>query len=354
MSQPAEPAVPEERSGGAPAAAPASGGAPAASEQDQGSDAATGAGRVPDFFIAGHEKCGTTALYEMLRRHPQIFMPDFKEPRFFAPETLTAAKHGGEGRRQTLADYMALFAPAAAGQLAGEASPQYLRSPTAAAEIARLRPDARVIAILREPASYLRSVHLQAVQAGRETERDLRRALALEDARREGRKLPRNFSSPVWVLYSDQVRYVEQLRRLGEHFPREQVLVLIYDDYRRENEATLRSVLRFLGVDEAVDVAPRDAMKTTAAVRFTALHPLTQRLRLAKHRPEKAGPLARAISGHAPRRLQRLWRRVAYTAPPPADERLAGELRARFKPEVVALSEYLDRDLVALWGYEDV
>ncbi len=49
-----------------------------------------GQGRVPDFFIVGHPKCGTTALYEMLRRHPQIFMPDIKEPWFFAPRAALA------------------------------------------------------------------------------------------------------------------------------------------------------------------------------------------------------------------------------------------------------------------------
>ncbi len=44
------------------------------------------ASRVPDFFIVGHAKCGTTALYEMLRTHPQIYMPELKEPAYFATD----------------------------------------------------------------------------------------------------------------------------------------------------------------------------------------------------------------------------------------------------------------------------
>ena len=78
-------------------------------------------GRVPDFFIVGHPKCGTTALYEMLRRHPQIYMPDLKEPRFFAPDLrarfLAGARRGtgverGHSIPDTFEQYLALFAPA--------------------------------------------------------------------------------------------------------------------------------------------------------------------------------------------------------------------------------------------------
>ena len=137
-------------------------------------------GRVPDFFIVGHAKCGTSALFDMLRRHHQLHMP-MKEPRFLAsdlrdrfhiPATATVP--------DTLDEYLTLFQAARSDQLTGEASPTYLTSHTAAREIAELQPRARIIAILREPASFLRSLHLQYVQAHVETETDLRKALALE------------------------------------------------------------------------------------------------------------------------------------------------------------------------------
>src|SRR5258708_29523222 len=93
--------------------------------------------RIPDFFIVGHHKSGTTALYEMLRRHPQIFMPDLKEPRFFASDLRPQfeSKRGGIAPR-TWDDYLDLFAPALPDQRMGEASPAYLRSSVAAAAIA--------------------------------------------------------------------------------------------------------------------------------------------------------------------------------------------------------------------------
>src|SRR5689334_21545764 len=122
-----------------------------------GGHAAAIAARAPDFFIVGHAKSGTTALYEMLRRHPEIYMPELKEPWFFATDMRPRFHPRRAGvPPQTLEEYMALFAGAGEGQRIGEASSSYLWSRTAAAGIAAVRPEARIIAILREPASFLR------------------------------------------------------------------------------------------------------------------------------------------------------------------------------------------------------
>src|SRR5947209_11805392 len=200
-------------------------------------------GRVPDFFIVGHHKSGTTALYEMLRRHPQIYMPDIKEPRYFASDLKGLLRPAPGTVPDTLEDYLSLFEAAAPEQIVGEASPSSLRSQTAAGAIAEVQPAARIIAILREPASFVRSLHLHLLQEHVETATSLRQAMATELLVREGREVRR---------YSDHVHYVEQLRRYHAVFPPEQVLVLIYDDFRDDNEATVRKILRFLGVDETV------------------------------------------------------------------------------------------------------
>src|SRR5271155_2872138 len=97
-------------------------------------------GRVPDFFIVGHPKSGTTALYEMLRRHPQIFMPDLKEPWFFAADMRPRFQPSRAGSTPvTLEGYLALFDGAEPAQRIGEASSSYLTSGIAASSIAELR-----------------------------------------------------------------------------------------------------------------------------------------------------------------------------------------------------------------------
>jgi Sulfotransferase family len=316
--------------------------------------------RVPDFFIIGHEQCGTTALYRMLKGHPQIYMPDLKEPRFFMREAGSQVPKRKGFYPHTLDEYLSLFAAASPEQRAGEASPQYIRSRAAARRIADVQPAARIIAILREPTSFLRSYHFENVGSAIESETDLRKAMALEELRRQGNHIPRRCQAPNRLLYSDHVRYVEQLRHYDALFPAGHVLPIIYDDFRRDNEAIVRKVLRFLEVDDSL---PVEAIEVTSgrrrAVRFMRLHHMTRALKRARHNPAAAGPVSRTVTALTPRPLrshavEHIWRRVVYSVPPPPDEQLLLELRRRFKPEVVALSDYLDRDLVTLWGYGDI
>ncbi len=324
---------------------------------ETGSELAVSAhGRMPDFFIVGHPKSGTTALYHMLRRHPQLYMPDSKEPWFFAEELHVRAPPRPEGIAQTLDQYAALFESAGPQQRIGEASALYLWSRTAARRIAGVCPDARIIAILREPASFLYSLHLQFLQTYVETESDFRRALALEQDRRRGKSVPRYTYWPQALMYSEHVRYVEQLRRYHDVFPGEQVLVLIYDDFRVDNEATVRKVLRFLEVDDSTAIVPLHANPTVGA-RSQRLRELVHAITVGR------GPLSHAIKGGfkavVPKNVRRkavraTERHVVLAEAPAPDERLMLELRGRFKPEVLALSEYLDRDLTSLWGYDDL
>ncbi len=315
-------------------------------------------GRAPDFYIVGHPKSGTTALYEMLRVHPQIYMPELKEPWFFATDMRPRFQPARTGAvPETLASYTTLFDAAAPEQLAGEASSSYLRSERAAAGIARLRADARIIAILREPASFLRSLHHQMLRDHIETEQDLRTAIALEQPRRKGQQIPSRSHLPQMLLYSDHVRYVEQLRRYHDAFGAEQVLVLIYDDFRSDNVGTLRRVQRFLGVADDTPVQALDANTTSKRMRSQQLDELVNALSVGRGpvtRALKAGVKALTPSDLRSKALRATRRKVIYGKPHPPDEQLMRELRVRFKGEVESLGAYLDRDLIGLWGYDEL
>ncbi len=273
--------------------------------------------------------------------HPEIFMPKNKEPWYFArsnphPQTRRSERsieYTGK-RRESLAEYLTNFTDARAGQLIGEGSTSYLWSKTAAAAIAAVRPDARIIAILREPADFLRSLHLQRLAEHSESETDFARALALEDERRAGRKIPKYAFWPQTIMYSDHVRYVEQLRRYDAVFPREQILVLIYEDYRRENDATLRRVLSFLDVDEEYSLSVPEANITRRRVRSSRVH--TVRRVLSQGRGPVSGAIRSAIKTLPPEVRKRvMWPaadRILYARPRPVDESLMTEIRRRFKP----------------------
>ncbi len=310
--------------------------------------------RLPDFFIVGHAKCGTTALYETLRGHPKIYMPGLKEPHFLARDPRYSA--GSSKRPDTVESYVALFEAAEPGQRAGEASTTYLRSPEAAQRIAELCPDARIIALLREPASFLRSLHLQLLQSGVETEPDFAKAIGLEPSRRRDGDLD---GDPLWpraLLYSEHVRYVEQLRRYHERFGKQRVLVLIYEDFRRENEAVVDQVLRFLDVDASLPIQTAEA-NPTVRVRSRRADELISSVAVGRN------PVVRAVKSTlktvTPERLRgRVLTAARQTVrerdPEPPDEDLMRELRERYRDEVVAAGEYLGRDLGRLWGYDDV
>jgi len=294
--------------------------------------------------------------------HPQVFMSKPKEPWFFArdnpnPQTDGKRSIAFTGRKvESLDDYLSLFADARPEQRVGEASSSYLWSESAPGRIAAMRPDARIVAVLREPASFLRSLHLQLLSAHEETVKSFRKAVELEGARREDRHLPRYAYWPQTLIYSDRVKYVEQLRRYRAVFPAEQLLVLIYDDFRADNEATMRRLMRFLDVDDSHPVEVVEA-NPTVGVRSVWLDELRRSLRAGRSPGIRA--LRNVGKGLTTSRVREalyypLLRSTLYTKPPPVDVEFMLELRRRFKPEVVALSEYLGRDLVGLWGYDAI
>ena len=217
--------------------------------------------RTPDFFIVGHSKCGTTALTRMVAAHPEIHIP-VKEPGYFAPELRSRFRRARSKRRtDSLEGYLSLFGSALPGQRVGEGTPSYLRSPSAAARIAELRPDARIIAIFREPVGFCArcicsscttTPRPRRTSAGRSSSS---RSGARASACRGSRRCPRRCSTRM--RSATRSSCAASTRRS----PPEQVLVLIYDDLRADNEATVREVWRFLDVDDsypvqAVELAP--------------------------------------------------------------------------------------------------
>jgi Sulfotransferase family len=229
-------------------------------------------GNLPDFLIAGVPKAGTTALYAALLRHPELFLPETKEPKFFLTDGPPPGR-GGPGDVQTYqenvwrrADYEALFAPAPAGTLRGEATPFYLYSRPAQQRIHQLIPEAKLILVLRDPIDRAHSNWTHLWAAGLESEANFLRACELEPQRRAAGW------APFWH-YIGLGQYGSQLQHLLGLFPREQILIVRYRDLRDSAAATLDRVCAFLGVATGlIDHVPSENVSWHVAnTRFNAV-----------------------------------------------------------------------------------
>lgn len=206
---------------------------------------------LPDFLIAGVPKAGTTALHAALVRHPDLFLSSPKEPKFFLTDGRPPAT-GGPGDVQTYQehvwrrrDYEALFAAAPPGAVRGEATPFYLYDLQAHRRIHALRPDAKLILLLRDPVDRAHSNWTHLWNAGLEPEADFLTACAAED-----RRIEAGWAS-FWH-YTALGRYGRQVQHLFQVFPREQVLLLRYRELKDAPAATLDRVCAFLGVPTGV------------------------------------------------------------------------------------------------------
>jgi hypothetical protein len=197
----------------------------------------------PNFFIVGAPKCGTTALYEYLRSHPQVFMPTLKEPHFFSHDLITYHYVNN------LDEYTELFANAAPQhRRIGEASASYLMSGVAAAAIREYNPEAKIIAMFRNPIEMVHSFHSQLLYWSEETVDDFETAWRLQDRRRNGIDLPRTCREPFWLQYRDIGRFGTQAQRLLSVFPREQVKLILYDDFSSSPQRVYDEVIDFFGI----------------------------------------------------------------------------------------------------------
>jgi hypothetical protein len=294
---------------------------------------------LPNFLIIGAAKSGTSALFRYLRQHPDIYMSPVKEPYYFAfmgnqPDT----RGPGDVVNDSIIhydDYVALFDGVTTEAAIGEASPSYMYIPETAERIRDQLPDAKLIAILRQPADRAFSAFMHVVRDERETIIDFRKALAAEPQR-----IADNWG-PIWH-YKRAGYYYGQLARYFDLFPREQIGVFLYDDFNRDAVGTVQAVFRFLGVDAEfvpdVSVKPNVSglpkNKTMKQVQTTLFN-----------RPNPVRWLSRRVFNEELRWKVTDTLRNQNLTRPKLDPDLRRELTLQFRDDILQTQTLIDRDL---------
>ena len=301
--------------------------------------------RMPNFLIVGAQKAGTTALYQYLKQHPDVFMSPVKEPHFFAFEGRELPFRGPRDR-ETLGHmvvndegaYRDLFAGAKGEAARGEASAMYLYVEEAVGGILRHAPDAKIVAVLRNPADRAYSSFLHMIRDGREPIPDFGRALAAEEERIRG-----NWS-PIWH-YRRMGFYHEQVSHYYEAFGPEGMRVYLYEDLEGDPEGVLWDIHTFIGVDPSFvpDVSARyNVSGVPKSERLHALHRFLLR----------PNPVKAALKPFFPKGLRRRMvegslstLRSRNLVKPPFPKETRRDLVEGYRADIQKLESLLGRDL---------
>lgn len=292
----------------------------------------------PNFFIIGAPKCGTTALSDYLRDHPNIYFSEPKEPHYFA---LDFEKYRVP---KTLEDYLSLFNDVEPEHTAiGEGSVFYLFSSVALKEIYEFDPQAKIIVMLRNPVDLVHSFHSQQLYSADEDEKSFEKAWRLQDIRQEGKCIPRKNRHTIFLNYAAIGRLGEQMERLLAIFPYEQIKIIWFEDFVKSTKEVYDDVINFLEV-------PNDNRTDFIRINENKKHKLGTVGRFSEKPPQLLSNIAlRARDILGIERLNILDTIRSLNTQVASRELLSDSLRAQltkeFAPDIKKLSQLLSKDL---------
>lgn len=205
--------------------------------------------RHPNLFVVGAPKCGTTSLYAYLRQHPQVFLAEPKEPNHFVYAANNPYGWKKSHPYWNLDAYLTLFQAADNAQIVGEASTCYSLMPHVPKAIREHNPDAKILAILREPVQRAWSMYLywqqfnpacQSISIDDFRQRFLADDLMTAHEREQATRVK-------WLRHAGM--YWHNLQHFYREFPADQIFLLQYDEFVQRPQASLKKICAFLEVD---------------------------------------------------------------------------------------------------------
>ncbi len=311
----------------------------------------------PDFLVVGVVKGGTTALYNLLDRHPDIHLPPIKETNFFSradmrPQDfsreyaldvrLDPAKFIRDGMKEVVhiahvndeGQYAALFTKARPGQVLGEVCPSYAICPSAAAAIHAARPDVQVFFMLRDPVQRAWSQYIMNLREGKTMERDF-----LKEVEQDARQAKQGWG--VNHQYLQLGMYAGQVERFLKLFGKDRVHVLLHERFKRNPADTMRQVFATIGVEPVQDLDVSGKFNEAAVPRHALLNRLLVR----------SGAIS-AVKAMVPRELRGGFKKMLYSKQdmPVLPKEQAERLWKTYEPDVDRLSGLMNIDLHQWWG----
>lgn len=197
---------------------------------------------LPNFVCVGAQKAGTTTLHDMLKQHPDVYLPEIKETKFFAEHEKFA-----KGLNYYIKKY---FCDYKEQKIVGEIDPEYIYFDYVPERIYKtLGKDIKLIFILRNPASRAFSHYQMSLRRGYET-------LSFEEAIKiEPERIKDDDTDKKWLSqrnnfsYIDRGYYAKQIKRYLKYFPKENMHFILFEDELLGNkEQTINNIYNFLGI----------------------------------------------------------------------------------------------------------
>lgn len=308
-----------------------------------------------NLFIVGEQKAGTTYLYNYLNQHPQVSMSVVKEPSFFCKDLIKDSISFHQKNYYydytNLDQYHNLFKDFSK-KVVGEASSTYLYSKKAAEKIHQYNPEAKIIISLREPVSFLYSLHNQYLKETTEDVNDFLKAYNLTETRKKSNKIPSRVRSPSLVYYKERIKYVKNLKRYLKYFPKDQIKIIIFEKFIEKTDKTMSEILSFLSIKNNVNIQVKNKNPSRTPRNKFLFH--------AFHNPKFKKFVKESLPDSDFSRIKNVFNKLFLkkASKSKLPEGTRQNLKKEIKTEVVKLNKLLTNnnltniDLINIWNYK--
>ena len=199
----------------------------------------------PNFFIVGGSKCGTTNISYYLNLHPKIFFSELNEPYYFCKWDVPE-EYNRNSMITNMEKYLDLFKNVKNEIIVGEASSPYLTCPHASLEIKKAFPNSKILISIRNPIERSHSAYFS-YQFMKPNEQNFMEMIKTHE------KL---ISEKIFYIDSilESGFYTKNIKRYQEIFGKENVKVIIFEDYIKNTNQHIDSIFNFLGINDKIDL----------------------------------------------------------------------------------------------------